>query len=164
MTEENIRLEPDDYIPRLQSAGIAGYLETLTKYSPTIRDLSWEIKKFCIDNNLPYIDFTRAQIEKLISDLNYAGFLTSKIYGGSNASPTDRKFSTEVKVNKDEVFVDLPEVENFALRVYKEKGKTVQKKLTNKITLTELQVKTGEEVQVCKVVEGVVGWITKVKV
>lgn len=157
---DNIRLEPDDYIPILESFGIADYLDSLTIYSPNITDLIWEIKKFCIDNGLPYINLTGAQVERLFADLYDAGFITSKIYGGSNALPTKRSFVSGIKSTQDEISVDVPDGDKHSLRVYTNNGKHIQKNDTNKVSLSELNVKSKDEVKLCNVVDGVVGWMT----
>jgi len=164
MADDNTRLEPDDYIPQLQYAGIADHLDSLVAYTPTIRDLQWEIKKFCIDRGLAFINLTGPQVERLIADLHGAGFMSSRIYGGSSAQATPRAAVTGTKISEKDISVDAPNGETYALRFYVNGTKKSSKTNENKATKDELGVKAGDTIQICQVVDGVVGWMTSAAV
>jgi len=156
-----IRLEKDDWIPLLEKAGVAATLTTVAGYLPTITELRTDLNRFCADHDVALRDFNDRQIQELVADLVQAGKLVSpRITGGSNVAGVERAPApTGIGISDGNVWV-TPPGENYVLRFY------VNGEL--KLTLTDYYLTSlasigagpGDTVQVCRVVDGVVGWWT----
>jgi len=160
-----IRLEKDDWIPLLEKAGVAATLTTVADYLPTIAELRTDLNRFCADHDVALRDFNDRQIQELVADLVTAGKLVSpRITGGSNVEGVERAPAPSgIGISGGNVWV-TPPGESYTLRFY------VNGEL--KATLTDYYItslesigaESGDTVQVCQVVEGVVGWMTSAAV
>jgi hypothetical protein len=160
-----ITLERDDWIPLLELAGVAATLTDVSRYLPTIDELRIDLNRFCIDNGIELQDFSDAQIQQLVSDLVLAEKLVgSDIAEGSNVAGIERAAApTGLGIAGGNVWVTPPEG-SYVLRFYT--NGTLATTLTDYYitSLESIGAESGDVVQVCRVVDGVVGWMTSAAV
>jgi len=168
-----ITLERDDWTPLLEKAGVAAMLTGVARYLPTIDELRPDLNRFCIDNGIEMQGFGDTQIQQLVADLVLAGKLVgSKIAGGSNVEGIERAAAPAAGISGTSVFAVIEGLERpFDVRFYL----NGVLKVTNSIpvgnnnansgtTTTALGAGSGDTVQICRVVGGVVGWMTSAAV
>lgn len=170
-----IRSQRDDYIPMLESYGIANLIEQdLTPYNAPMEAISFEIHKFIEINKLSLIDLTEAQIEQLYSDLANAGKLPKTLlFGGSNPTPKERPVAVGATgCSASDVWFSQYEGAAWdeathhtgTFRFYK--NGVLMATLTDYYitSLASLAAVSGDTIQISQVKDGVAGWWTKVTV
>ena len=169
-----ITLERDDWIPLLEKAGVAAMLIDVARYLPTIDELRTDLNRFCIDNGIEMQGFSDTQIQQLVADLVGAGKLVgSKIAEGSNVPPIERAAAPTASIQGGtQAWVSLSGLERpFVVRWYVNGALKASQLIPEgnsdasvSKTLAVLGAGSGDTVQICRVVDGVVGWTTSAAV
>lgn len=162
-----IRLEDPAMVPKFELAGISTRLNSLENYNATIEDISWEIDKFSIENDLGFSDLDPIQIQQMISDLVGAGKLRLAIWGGSNVAPIDRPAALAGGISGDSIFVTISGIERpfevwFFLNNTRKIVNVVPEENSNQssgTTKTAIGAVSGDTISWARVVDGVVGWM-----
>lgn len=151
----------DDFVPYLDHLGVAARLDMLASENVPMVDLICHLKVWAWELGVRLDGLDGYQVEHLVADLALANKLeiASLVEGGAWPGVARASAPSGIGIGSGNVWANPPG-ETYVLRFYT--NGELKTKLTDYYitSLESIGASSGDTVQICQVVDGVVGWWT----